>query len=47
MKPKSECCEKYRRKSNACKRCPLVAGLDAKRRRKRIKKMRKKLQKAA
>ena len=47
MKLKKHCCEKYRRKAKACKGCPVMAVLSEKRRRRRLKKIRRKLAKAA
>ena len=53
MKLKSKCCKSYKKKGNACKRCPLLAGLtrmaelSKKERRRRLKKAAKRLKKAA
>ena len=47
MKHKSHCCEKFRSKAKACKGCPLFAGLGGSKRKKRLKKIRRKLKKAA
>lgn len=47
MKTKSTCCHKYEKKAKACKRCPIMAALSAKKRRKAIAKAKKKLAKAA
>ena len=47
MKLKSDCCEKYERKARACKRCPLMAALTKKQRRRRMRKVKKRLAKAA
>ena len=47
MKFKPECCEKFLRKPRACGKCPLMAGMSKKRRRKRLKKIQKKLARAA
>ncbi len=47
MKLEKRCCEKYRRKARACKGCPLMAGLGAKQRKRRLKKIRRALAKAA
>lgn len=42
MKRKSKCCQKYRKKSKACKSCPLIAALGGDgSRRKRTKALRK------
>ena len=46
-KLKKRCCEKYRRKARACASCPLMAVLGDKRRRRRLKKIRKRLARAA
>ena len=47
MKVKAKCCSKYKRKGVACKRCPLLAMLGKKHRRKGLKKALKRLSKAA
>ena len=47
MKLKKSCCDKFRRRAEACRRCPVMAVLSAKQRRRRLKKIRKKLAKAA
>ena len=47
MKLKKRCCEKYRRNAEACKGCPVMALLGAKQRRRRLKKIRRSLAKAA
>ncbi len=47
MKLKKNCCNKFRRQAKACRRCPVMAVLGAKQRRRRLKKIRKKLAKAA
>ena len=47
MKLKRDCCEKYRRKAKACKRCPVMAVLTASKRRKKLAKIRRGLAKAA
>lgn len=47
MKLKNSCCKKFRRRAEACKRCPVMAVLGDKQRRRRLKKIRKKLAKAA
>ncbi len=47
MKLKSHCCEKYRRKARVCKSCPVFALLGKKRRKKRLKKIQRALEKAA
>lgn len=47
MKLKASCCEKYRRKAKACKRCPVMALLSESAKHKRLRKIRKKLCKAA
>lgn len=47
MKLKSSCCEKYRRKAKACEGCPVFAILGGKMRRKRLKKIRRQLDRAA
>ena len=40
-KLKAKCCHGYKRKRKACKRCPLMAGLGKKERRRLIRKARK------
>ena len=47
MKLKSSCCAKYERKAKACKRCPVMALLSKKKRRRELKKARRRLEKAA
>lgn len=47
MKLKKRCCDKYRRKAKACKNCPVMAVLGDRQRRRRLKKIRRALQKAA
>ena len=47
MKVKKRCCEKYLRKAKACKGCPVMAALGAKQRKRRLKKIRRALAKAA
>ena len=47
MKLKKRCCEKYLRKAKACRGCPVMAVLGDKRRRRRLKKIRRALAKAA
>ena len=47
MKLKSDCCEKYKRKAKACRRCPLMAALTQKKRKQSLKKVRKRLARAA
>jgi hypothetical protein len=47
MKLKKDCCEKYKRKAEACKACPVFAVLDKAERRRRLKKAEKKLAKRA
>jgi hypothetical protein len=47
MKVKSKCCAQFERKGEACKKCPLMAALSKKQRRRRLKKIRRKLAKAA
>lgn len=47
MKLKSKCCKKYRRKGKACKSCPVMAVLSKKKRRRKLKKARARLGKAA
>lgn len=47
MKLKSSCCEKYRRKAKACKRCPVLAIMGKKKRKRELKRVRKTLKKAA
>lgn len=47
MKVKSKCCKKYRRKAKACKSCPLMAVLSKKERRRKIDKVRARLEEAA
>jgi hypothetical protein len=47
MKVKSKCCAKFEHKGKACKKCPLMAVLSKKKRRRRLKKIRRKLAKAA
>ena len=43
MKLKSKCCKKYRKKAEACKRCPVMAALDPKQRKKRLEKAKRNL----
>lgn len=47
MNLKSSCCEKYLTKAKACRRCPLMAVLKPKKRRKKLKRIKKQLKKAA
>ena len=47
MKLKKRCCEKYLRKAKACKGCPVMAVLAAGERRRQLKKIRRRLAKAA
>lgn len=47
MKLKSKCCKKYKKKAKACKRCPLMAGLSRKERKRRLDKAKKRLAQAA
>ena len=47
MKLKTACCRKYERKAKACSRCPVLAVLGKKKRRRRLKKLRRELKKAA
>ncbi len=47
MKLKSSCCRKFERKAEACRRCPLLAVLSKKKRRKKLEKLRRFLAKAA
>jgi len=47
MKLKSSCCEKYLTKAKACRRCPLMAVLTSKKRRKTLERVKKQLEKAA
>lgn len=47
MKLKSQCCRKFERKPKSCKHCPLVACLDKKKRKRRIRKLRAELTRAA
>jgi hypothetical protein len=47
MKLKKLCCEKYLSKAKACRRCPVMAPTGKKQRRRVLKKIRKKLTKAA
>ena len=46
-KLKSDCCEKYRSKAKACKRCPVFAVMGKKRRKRELKSIRKGLARAA
>ena len=46
-KLKKRCCDKYRRKAKACKGCPVMAVLGVKERKRRLKKIRRQLAKAA
>lgn len=41
MKPKKDCCERYKRKGRACKGCPTVADLGKKERRRLLRKFKK------
>jgi hypothetical protein len=47
LKLKARCCKKYERKAKACKGCPVMAILTKGARRKRLRKIRKNLRKAA
>ncbi len=47
MKLKTDCCKKYKRRARACKRCPLMAVLGKKERKRRLSKARQRLAKAA
>lgn len=47
MKLKPDCCKKYRTKARACKRCPVMAVLGKKKRKRRLAKIRRRLRKAA
>ena len=47
MKLKKSCCSKYEHKAKACRRCPVMALLSPKKRRKRLAKIRRALAKAA
>ena len=47
MKTKKRCCEKYRRKAEACRGCPVMALLSGKQRKRRLKKIRRALKKAS
>ncbi len=42
MKLKSKCCKKYKKKPDACQRCPLMARLDPAKRQEKVKKAKKK-----
>ena len=46
-KLKKRCCEKYRRKAKVCKGCPMMAAFGAKQRKRRLRKIRRQLAKAA
>ena len=41
MKLKKDCCERYKKKGKACKRCPTMAGLGKKKRRKLLRRFKK------
>lgn len=41
-KYKKKCCQRYLRKSSACKDCPIIAPLPKKERKKTIRKLRRK-----
>jgi len=43
----ASCCEKYRRKGRACKGCPVIAVLSKKKRKRKLKRIRRKLERAA
>lgn len=47
MKLKSKCCKKYKKKSDACQRCPLMARLNPEQRQEKLKKSKKKKAKRA
>ena len=47
MKLKSKCCLKFETKPKVCKKCPLLASCDKKKRKKMIAKLKKKAEKAA
>ena len=47
MKIKSKCCDKYKRKARACAGCPVMVLLSKKHRKKKFKKIRQNLKKAA
>ncbi|MDX1997467.1 MAG: hypothetical protein SF066_07080 [Thermoanaerobaculia bacterium] len=47
MSCKDKCCGKYRKKAKACKGCPLMALLSPKERKRTIRKVKKRLAKAA
>ncbi len=47
MKLKSSCCKKYRRKARACTKCPLIAVLSKRKRHKKLRKIKKRLARAA
>ena len=47
MKLKSKCCKKYKSKAKACQRCPLMAVMSKKVRKKTLKKYRRRIAKAA
>lgn len=41
MKLKSKCCKKYKKKSEACRKCPLMARLDPEQKKRLLRKARK------
>lgn len=47
MTLKSKCCKKYKKKAKACARCPILACMSPKKRKKCLAKAKKKLEKAA
>ena len=47
MKLKSKCCFKFESKAKACKKCPIMAAYTKKKRKKKLAKIRKRLEKAA
>lgn len=47
MKLKKRCCEKYRRRARACKACPVMAVMSAKKRKRHLEKIRRQLSEAA
>ena len=46
MKLKSKCCLKYEARAESCKRCPVMAGCSRKARRKKLARIKKRLEAA-
>lgn len=47
MKLKSKCCYKYEKKAKACRKCPIMGACSKKQRKKKLAKIKKKLNRAA